>query len=375
MRVLYVCADRGIPLLGNKGASVHVRSITSALSRLGHEVIVVVRAMGSGNQPPEVAEVVELPPDQEDAERRLGELMIGRRTDIVIERYSLDSGSARRAASLVGLPLLLEVNAPLVEEARRFRGLVDPAADGRELEVLAGADHIQVVSQALCEMVHTRVPQVPCTWIPNGVDLELFRHVGPAPLEGTENGLVVGFVGSMKPWHGVECLLEAFCLVRNTVSDAVLVLVGGGPLEEMVSTRAVELGIGDAVVLPGAVPHQAVPGLVKSFDVAVAPYAPSGDFYFSPLKVLEYMAAGVPVVYSDLGDLATVVGDAGIGVPAGNPTALAGELVALLGDRQRRHVMGSVATTRAELFGWEATADRMAELATNLIATFGQRVR
>lgn len=203
LRILYVCADRGVPFLGAKGASVHARSVTGALSRLGHTVAVAVRNLGSGNPPPDVDHLTELPGGDEAAPL-LGDLVRSRRIDVVVERYSLESGAARAASRWAGVPLILEVNAPLVAEARRFRGLEDDGADDRERAVLAAADHVQVVSQALLRHVRAAAPDVPCTWIPNGANVELFGRAVPERLPGCAGHVVVGFVGSMKAWHGVE---------------------------------------------------------------------------------------------------------------------------------------------------------------------------
>ena len=122
--------------------------------------------------------------------------------------------------------------------------------------------------------------------------------------------------------------------------------------------------------LLGAVPHGRVPGLVRGLDVAVAPYAaPDGDFYFSPLKVAEYLAAGVPVVYSDLGDLREVVGEAGVAVAAGDHRALADAIDALASDSARRARCAEAAATRSGTLGWDATARRLVEVCRSELAS------
>lgn len=369
LRILYVCADKGVPLLGSKGASVHARSITGALAALGHSVTVAVRRLGSGNPPPPVDHVAEIGPSGGDTARQLDALIRAQGVDVVVERYSLESGPARAASHRHGVPLVLEVNAPLVAEARRFRGLDDDTADGREVATLAGADHVQVVSRALLRHVGAVAPEVPCTWIPNGADVERFHRAVPERLPGTGDRLAVGFVGSMKPWHGVDVLVEAVADLRRRGADLQLLLVGGGPQEEALRARVGASGLGDSVRMLGAVPHARVPGLVRGLDVAVAPYAPSDDFYFSPLKVMEYLAGGVPVVYSDLGDLPAVVGDAGVAVPAGDPGALADAIATLAADPARRARCARAALARSRGFGWDTTAARLVEVCRRQMAS------
>src|SRR5215469_16761854 len=71
MNILYVCADRGIPLCGNKGASAHVRAITGALQRNGHAVVVVTRNVGGDNQAPDVSATAKLDSDEDAATMQL----------------------------------------------------------------------------------------------------------------------------------------------------------------------------------------------------------------------------------------------------------------------------------------------------------------
>src|SRR5690242_13825182 len=122
MNVLYVCADRGIPLLGGKGASVHVRSVTSAMQALGHRVTLAIRRLDSRTKAPAVNRIEQLADDVGQAAEQLADLIVEDRIEVVIERYSLQSGAARSASRRHGLNLTLEVNAPLVKEATRYRG-------------------------------------------------------------------------------------------------------------------------------------------------------------------------------------------------------------------------------------------------------------
>ena len=360
MNVLYVSADRGIPVLGGKGASVHVRSLLSAMTRRGHRVTLVARSWGSGNASPHAHRLERLEKDADAAAQQLEGLICAERPDVVIERYSLQSGAARLATRRAGLPLTLEVNAPLAEESTRYRGLEDPAAQAREHRTFRDADRIQVVSSALLRYVRSVAPDVPLTWIENGADVARFRHPRVARLEGVgADSTVVGFVGSMKPWHGVERLLEAFVRVRAEHPDAVLVLVGTGPDEARIVSRASALGLAGSVVHAGAVPHDEVPSLVARFDVAVAPYLPRERFYFHPLKVLEYLAAGKPVVYADQGDLRELVGRGGLGYEPGSTTELGERLLALLGDGGLRRELAAAAAVRGAELDWGEVADRV----------------
>src|SRR5260370_31561138 len=154
MNILYVCADAGMPLLGGQGAGVPVRAVTAAMQALGPQVTLAVRRIESGNRAPAVDGSAELDGDGETASRQLADLITVERIDVVIERYSLQSGPARQATWSSGLPLTLEVNAPLAEEARRYRQLTDPRAQEREEQAFRAAESFHVVSPARLRYLH-----------------------------------------------------------------------------------------------------------------------------------------------------------------------------------------------------------------------------
>ncbi|GAC1440007.1 MAG: glycosyltransferase family 4 protein [Mycobacteriales bacterium] len=356
MKVLYVCADRGIPLLGGKGASVHVRQISAALERAGHQVTVAVVAAGSGAPPPAVSRVVALPADQDGIEELVAS------ADLVVERYSLGCGPARAASAKQHVPFVLEVNAPLVAEAARFRGLTDVEKwSAWQERTWATADAVLAVSRPLQALVAAAAPAVPVHLLRNGVEMTgrtdrvaARRQLGLLPEQ-----VVVAFVGSMKPWHGVLELLAAFA---ELPAAAALLLAGAGPLEGDVRRLATELG--PRVTFLGAVPHAEVRDVLAAADVGVAPYLPVPDFYFCPLKVLEYLGAGLPVVYSDCGDVGEIVGAAGLGVPAGDVPALRQAMQVLVEDPDQRAERARRAPDRVATASWDDVATRLLALSS-----------
>ena len=138
MRVSYVCLDPGVPVFGAKGASVHVQEVLRALRRAGHEVVLHAARCGD-LVPADLADltVVETPVRahdpagreraQAEASRRAARDVLERGADLVYERYSLFSTALADVARAAGAPGVLEVNAPLIDEQRRHRVLVDGA--------------------------------------------------------------------------------------------------------------------------------------------------------------------------------------------------------------------------------------------------------
>ena len=369
MRIAYVNADRGIPARGTKGASVHVRAITAALEARGHPVTLLCARLGDGPDEPAVHRVVEVGVDESEWRQVVGHLLAAAKVDAVVERYSLGSGVAGPACAEHGTPHLLEVNAPFVLEAARHRGLQDVDRWLRwEREVFGATDHVVVVSEQLRRYVERVWPTAAVTVIGNGVDLARF---GPRPALdlGTAPGtVVIGFVGSMKSWHGVDDLLVAFGRLP-AAPPACLVLAGAGPCEPALRAEVDARHLGDRVRFLGPLPHEQVPSLLRAIDIGVAPYRPSDDFYFSPLKILEYMATGVPTAYPNIDDLPAMVGGGGIAYAAGDVAALRAALERLIGDAALRVALGREAARLARRFSWDGEAGRIEALIASRMAS------
>jgi glycosyltransferase involved in cell wall biosynthesis len=364
MKIAYLCADRGIPVLGHKGASVHVRSLVTALDRRGHEVLLAASAIDGENSLPAGISLERLPRDEASATAWLTARLGAWHPDAVLERYALESGPGVRVAHRLEVPFVLEVNAPLVDEAARFRGLTNIQEwRARERELLGASDRVIAVSSGVRDHVlASGLPRERVVVIPNGVDVTLFaagRGNAVRRRYGLRGKPVLGFAGSLKPWHGVELLVRALAGLPETVH---LLVAGDGPQREAIEALAGELSVSARLRLTGAVPHRRMPDYLAAMDVAVAPYEAQPDFYFSPLKVMEYMAAGLPVVASNQGDLPHIIGDAGILVAPGDEDALLEALKRLLDDEPCRTELGTRARRRARSMSWDAVAKEIENL-------------
>ncbi len=391
MKILYICADAGIPLDGTKGASVHVRQTIVALRRRGVDVTVLALKPGApGTVPGRVLPVGTL----------LGRLQAGSGgrvaaqaaalasdrdldvqvpfspgdVDVIYERYSLWSLAGAVLAERLSAPLVLEVNAPLVEEQSRYRQL-DLVGVAVEIEgfLARRADALLCVSTTLRErFARLRGSREGVHLFPNAVDLDQFREAAARPrgAGARESGdAVIMFTGSFKPWHGVKDLLQAFALLLDHQKRTRLILVGDGPERESLMRCAAELRIESNVTFTGAVSHEEIPALLASADIAVAPYLPLNDFYFSPLKLGEYLAAGLPVVVTACGDLDPLLRDgvSSLRVPPGDIPALARALRRLTEDADLRRCLGRAGRHIAEEhLSLEAATARLVRLLESL---------
>jgi glycosyltransferase involved in cell wall biosynthesis len=288
--------------------------------------------------------------------------------DLVYERYSLWSFAAMEYARDSGTPGFLEVNAPLISEQAEHRTLVDRFAAERVAERVFGAAAalLAVSREVAAYLEQYRGPRGRIHIVPNGVDPNRFPEQLAPYCPGPPGSFTVGFVGTLKPWHGLTTLVEAFALLRRHAANARLLVVGDGPERSRLEADLAQRGLQEAAVFTGAVAPQMIPGLLASMDVAVAPYPESANFYFSPLKVYEYMAAGLPIVASRVGQLAELLRheETGLLCPPGDASALASALERLRGDEDLRKRLGSAARATAfQKHTWAAVARRIISLA------------
>lgn len=381
MRVAYVCADPGVPVFGTKGSSIHVQEMLRAFTGRGCRVeLYAARAEGAPPPGLESIPVRLLPrPSASVAEAREREALAANdplrralegagRFDLVYERYSLWSHAAMEHARDSGTPGILEVNAPLVEEQEKYRTLADRAGAERVArQVFAAARSLVAVSEGVAAYLRGKgVAPDRVHVVQNGVDPSRFTDsVTPFRPAGTEV-FTVGFVGTLKAWHGLPQLTDAFQRFHERHPSSRLLIVGDGPEREELVRDLAARGLSGSSHLCGAVPPADIPGWMASMDAAVAPYPPTESFYFSPLKIFEYMAAGLPVAASRIGQIEAIIrdGENGLLLPPGDVEALAAALERLCKDRAFRMRLGRAArATVLEEHTWDAVAGRILRLA------------
>ena len=380
MRIAYVSADPGVPAFGRKGCSVHLQEVVRAFLRLGASVELFV-ARVDGDPPPALRSVrVHLLPGAGAAgaaARERASLRANRalRTalaqngpfDLVYERYSLWSFAGMRHAKAAGVPGLLEINAPLIDEQAQHRSLIRRrTAERVATRAFAAASALVAVSDEVAAGIAAYADEsVPIHVVPNGVDVDRFRPDAAPCCPAVAGTFTVGFVGTLKPWHGLATLVDGFDRLAKRHGNVRLLVVGDGPGARDLHDDLARRKLLDVALVTGAMESAKVPSLLTSMTVASAPYSGEAGFYFSPLKVFEYMAAGLPVVASRLGQLSSVIEDGVTGVlcPAGDPASLAAALERLHGDAGLRARLGAAARAAVHRHSWESVCGRLLEIA------------
>lgn len=308
------------------GQAVHIEELIAALRELGHDVCVVGPASGEsdgamGRDADWVHRLKSMLPKSLYELLELGYTLIAYRRlmaaakrfspDFIYERYNLYLLSGLMLKRRLGIPLLLEVNAPLVAERGKFGGLGMPwLARWAEQTAWKGADHVLPVTRVLAEHISAAgVPSVRITVIPNGINRAHFANAPEPEVAkkrlGVSGHLVLGFTGFVRDWHGVDRVIR-WMSTPLAPDNSLLLVVGDGPVRSSLESLAKDLGLSERVRFTGVVNRDRVPDHVAAFDVALQPAVVP---YASPLKLFEYLALGKAVIAPRLPNIEEVLTD------------------------------------------------------------------
>ena len=260
---------------------------------------------------------------------------------------ALDGMAALRIARKRGIPLVYEIRAFWEDAAvgngtGREGSIKYRLTRALENRVVAGADCVMTICHGLRDDLIARGFEPGRIGImPNGVDLDLFGT--PAPRDaalvrelGLGEGPVIGFIGSFYDYEGIDDLIDAMPLILASHADARLLLVGGGPMAEMLKRRADASPAREAIRFVGRVPHDQVERYYALADIMAYPRKASRlTELVTPLKPLEAMAQGKLVAASDVGGHRELMthGETGTLFAPDNPQDCAAALCTLLAER------------------------------------------
>lgn len=379
MRFLYSHRTRS-----GDGQSVHIRELTEALKALGHDVVMAgpggggakqlhARGAGMRSRLPAFAYECAEYGYSFPAYRRLRAHARQARPDIVYERYNLYYHAGVWLTRRAGLPFMLEVNAPLVEERAEHGTLFwKSCATRSERQIWRAADAALAVSGVMADRLREAgIAAEKVHVVYNGAGPAFLTDRDPSDIRkryGLEGKIVLGFAGFMRDWHGLDRVLDFFAARQR--DDLHLLLVGDGPARPGLEGRAQELGLSARISFAGVVQREALLDHVAAFDIALQPAATA---YAAPLKLFEYMALGKAIIAPDQPNIREILTDeegAALFDPA-SPEGFDKALVALIDNAALRARLGAAA--RADLIRrdltWAGAARRVEAIAEKLLET------
>lgn len=372
MRLIYVASGISVP--GSYGGSTHTFEVAHGLAALGHDVHVVAhhpRRQLSTTLRPQSVELagfwlhyIDLPkPLSLLGYPHIARLLRKVRPDALIERYYNLAGAGILAAQRAKIPSLLEVNALIVDPPAVFKRRLDDRL-GRPLQRWAVAQCRMAarIVTPLQTTVPAQIARDTIVELPWGANVDRFKPQTDrqaaqqlrAQLGIPHDRSIAVFLGSFRAWHGVGDFVAAGLRLLDAGENVQLLLIGSGP--ERAATEAAVGRWQERFTFAGSVDHDRVPEYLALADVGVAPFntAPhpalrAAGFFWSPLKIYEYMAMSLPVVTANLPPLDTIIrpGQEGALFQEGDVADLAEAIRrvlhapdrAAMGDRARQRVV------------------------------------
>jgi glycosyltransferase involved in cell wall biosynthesis len=364
------------------GQAVHMQELIAALRAHGHAVVVAgPEAIGReafGGEVALVARLKKLLPRalyelletaySVHAAVRLFRACRRERPDAVYERYNLFMLAGLWVRRLTGIPLLVEINAPIFEERAEHDGLaLTRLARWCQHAVWRGADHVLPVTDVLAGFVRAAgVREERICVIPNGSNPEQLATAADDAIAkqhlGLDNRLVLGFTGFVRPWNRLDRVLELIAREGEALSLHLL-LVGDGPARPALEAMAADLGVADRLTVTGVVKPEDIAAHVAAFDIALIPGVTS---YASPLKLFEYMALARATVAPDARNIREILvdGENALLFDPEDGRAFATAIIRLARDAGLRARLGAAAraTIADRELTWAGNASRVAAL-------------
>jgi phosphatidylinositol alpha-mannosyltransferase len=343
------------------GVQVHVRELAEQLRTRDHEVLVL--APGDRRAPEPWVRVVGRPvriPYRGTVApisfswgswRRVRDAMRRFHPDLVHAHEPLTPSTSMLAVRAATVPVVATFHASL--DRSRLMETAAPVLRTISRRIDAGI----AVSNAAARFVRQAM-DMELEIVRNGLDVERFAHPGTAPT-GLPAGRRLLWVSRLDPQKGFGILVQAFAILASEHGDLSLIVAGDGHDRHAIGALSgAERG---RVVMLGAIPHQDLPPYYGAANVFVAPATGQESFGY---VLVEAMAAGLPVVASDIAGYREVVrtGLEGLLVPPGDPPRLAEAIARVLSDPALAARLSEAGRARAQEFGWDRIVPRIEEL-------------
>ncbi|MBM9515139.1 glycosyltransferase family 4 protein [Desulfogranum marinum] len=300
--------------------------------------------------------------------------------DLIITRIDPYRISSLFVSKLKNLPIIVELDSPFVYEMLKFQ----PHYKANEKLL----NYIQRENINKSNLTFTVSDEIKYSFKNHNVDLNkikvIYNGVNTKKFNpdintdnlkkkyGLNNSVVIGFLGTFQLFHGIDNLIS---LIEKTVSQdktvKFLMVGAGGPMKDMLEQSIKEKGCVDNVIFTGSVDYDQIPAHICCMDLVLAPYPDLDFFYYSPLKIFEYMACGKPVVASALGQINDLIEDGKTGFlcKPGNVEEMYKRIYELISNSELRKSMGRNARESIiERHSWQKKAEQLSTLCENVVS-------
>ncbi len=289
--------------------------------------------------------------------------------EVIVYRQHLFDFAPLWVARSCNVPLVVEVNSFRAMEGkfRDVKGKVTPLVRWAEMQPVRYADYLFSVSSPIKDHIDRICEVRKATVIPNGVDVSKFDPTRfDRDAVRRELGLcgkrVIGYVGSYKVWHGLDTTLDVIETLTRKDARYHLLLIGQGECYEEVRREVNRRGLAQAVTQIATVEHGDIPRHLAAFDYALMTYPQTDDFYFSPLKMFEYLAMGIPVVTTRVGQIGEILTHDETGILVDPP--MAENFVEAIERAEKnldqvRAVGANARRLAVEQYSWQANAEKV----------------
>lgn len=282
--------------------------------------------------------------------------------DLIHTRFHCPNPFGWRIAKKLGIPLVLEVNSPYVEDSP-YSGILKRIIEKDRETQFENCDAIITQTETLKNILQ-EVTDKPVHVVSNGVNIDLFK---PMMTNISEGQTVVCFSGSFQKWHGVHLIPE----IVNRTKNAHFLFIGYGEKFERLKKMKLK-----NTMFVDVVDYEQLPHLLNMADIFIAPFD-SGKFeyfdkygmWWNPMKLYEYLAVGRPVVSFSYPEIEKIVGNVGLLAKVGDLDDFIDKLQSLVDNDQMRRVMGKDARKKALECSWDKKARETIKIYDSVIYT------
>lgn len=256
--------------------------------------------------------------------------------------------------------LISDVNCPVIyEDTDRFEYFAKNKLSkliNRVIEwyCIRKATHVISVGYSLSESAKQIRDNNNVSCIPNGVDHKMFSEV-----HDNDSKNVMIYVGTVSDWSGLDLVINSIPFLKKEISDIKLVIVGDGEYLNVLKKKSKELGIENYIDFLGKKEYSTIPNILSKCKIGLALYPKNNLMkYAFTLKLIEYMAAGLPVITTDIGDGKLIIQESNSGLIVDYTIeAFSNAVIKLIKDDDLRFSMSRNGKTYSKKFDWKDLAN------------------